>query len=113
MAEAHQFKDVIGASVYAMQSGALTDQHLITALRFQVPTLINRDPDDYRTTREFVFEDQGITFSVACGECRDRTVWWGVMAIGPDINPPMNYPEVVRTVGIATIEKACIEGDFD
>lgn len=106
--------EVIGSTVYAQVRGkALDDQELLTALRMQIPMLISTDPDDYRTTREIVFEAGRLVFVVSLGQRRDRSIWYSVMAVGRTRNPPPEYATVAKAVGDEAVQWAANEGDFE
>src|SRR6266498_4051207 len=107
------FYDVFGRTVYASRQGEVTDEQLLAAFRQEVPTLIETDPDFYRTTREFVIPSGRLVFCVATGQKRDGSLWWGVMAVGGSVKPPPEYASISHAVGEAAIMRAVAEGDFD
>lgn len=108
--------DVIGTTVYAQSTGVgrqFTELELMQSLRYQIPSLIGADPDDYRTTREFAFQSGRLTFVVALGQKRDRCLWYSVMAVGATAKPPPEYITVAKAVGAEALQKSCDEGDFE
>lgn len=106
--------DAIGGTVYAWQNrGECSDLQLVETLRYNVPRLILTDPDNYRTTREFVFRCEDLAYAVALGETRSGTIWYAVMVVGPTEQPPPEYSAGSKRVGEAALEWACEEGDFE
>jgi hypothetical protein len=106
--------DVVGMTLYAQEVGPPhSDISLMENLRRALPTLMDTDPDDYRTTREFVFPSGRLVYVVALGQKRDKSLWYAVMAVGASVNPPPEYITVSKAVGTSALEKAFDEGDFD
>lgn len=113
MSELITRRPCFGATIYVRDNRSIGDETLFYVLRKMVPSLLQIDPDNYRTVREVVFETALMTYVVAVGQRVDGEIWYAVLVVGDDRLPPPDYVEAARAVGLCAAASTADAGDFD